>query len=198
MQHQYFLLNKPYDMVSQFKSSHAVRLLEDLHYPFPEGTHAIGRLDHHSEGLLLLTTNKKVTRLLFQGTIPHKRVYHVLVNKQVSDEQLLLLSNGVQFKIGPNKYHITSPCKVAIVNPPIVQFPGTYIQSERVTHTWLSIELTEGKFHQVRKMLTAVQLKCKRLVRVSIENLQLDNLAPGQVKEIQEIDFFASLKITNY
>ncbi|HLD52197.1 MAG TPA: pseudouridine synthase [Sediminibacterium sp.] len=198
MQHQYFLLNKPYNMVSQFKSSHAVRLLGDLHYPFPEGTHAIGRLDHHSEGLLLLTTNKKVTRLLFQGAIPHKRGYHVLVNNHVSNEQLTLLSNGVQFKIGLNVYHTTSPCEVAIVNPPIVQFPGAYIESERVAHTWLSIELTEGKYHQVRKMLTAVQLKCKRLVRVSIENLQLGNLAPGQVKEIQEMDFFDSLKITNY
>lgn len=59
MQHQYFLLNKPYGMVSQFISSHHVRLLGELDYNFPTGTHAIGRLDHHSEGLLLLTTNKK-------------------------------------------------------------------------------------------------------------------------------------------
>ena len=57
-------------MVSQFVSTHDVRLLCDLDFNFPEGTHAIGRLDNHSEGLLLLTTNKKITSLLFQGVVP--------------------------------------------------------------------------------------------------------------------------------
>ena len=185
-------------MVSQFISSHEVCLLGNLDFCFPVGTHAIGRLDHHSEGLLLLTTNKKVTRLLFQGPIPHTRVYHVLVNNLVSEKQLNTLRNGVQFKIGTNQFHTTSPCEVTIVNPPLVQFPGEYVLSERVPHTWLSIGLTEGKFHQVRKMLTAVQLKCKRLVRVSIEDLHLGNLAPGQIKEITESHFFSSLKIVDY
>jgi 23S rRNA pseudouridine2457 synthase len=64
-------------MVSQFVSTHEVRLLGDLDFHFPEGTHAVGRLDNLSEGLLILTTNKKVTRLLFQGEQPHKRTYLV-------------------------------------------------------------------------------------------------------------------------
>ena len=55
-------------MVSQFVSADDVQLLGDLNFEFPEGTHAIGRLDSHSEGLLILTTNKKVTKLLFRGT----------------------------------------------------------------------------------------------------------------------------------
>ncbi len=62
---RYFLVHKPYKMVSQFVSPDKVRLLGDLDYHFPEGTHAIGRLDNNSEGLLLLTTNKKVTKLIF-------------------------------------------------------------------------------------------------------------------------------------
>jgi 23S rRNA pseudouridine2457 synthase len=57
--HRYFIINKPYDMVSQFVSTHPVRLLGDLDFNFPEGTHPIGRLDSSSEGLLILTTNKK-------------------------------------------------------------------------------------------------------------------------------------------
>jgi len=63
--HRYFIIHKPRNMVSQFVSSHDVRLLGDLDFDFPEGTHAIGRLDKDSEGLLLLTTNKRITRLLF-------------------------------------------------------------------------------------------------------------------------------------
>ena len=71
--HRYFILNKPFNMVSQFVSTDEVPLLTAIDFNFPEGTHAIGRLDAHSEGLLILTTNKKVTRLLFQGEVPHKR-----------------------------------------------------------------------------------------------------------------------------
>ena len=56
---RYFIINKPYKMVSQFVSPDNVGLLKDIKYNFPEGIHAIGRLDNHSEGLLILTTNKK-------------------------------------------------------------------------------------------------------------------------------------------
>ena len=51
--HRYFLLNKPMNMVSQFVSTHQVNLLSNINFDFPEGTHAIGRLDQMSEGLLL-------------------------------------------------------------------------------------------------------------------------------------------------
>ncbi len=49
-EHRYFLLNKPIDMVSQFVSTHEVRLLNAIDFKFPEGTHAIGRLDQMAEG----------------------------------------------------------------------------------------------------------------------------------------------------
>ena len=85
---RYFLLNKPHNMVSQFVSSHDVKLLCDLDFKFPEHTHAIGRLDNDSEGLLLLTTDKKVTRLLFLGDSPHNRTYLIMVQNKVSPETL--------------------------------------------------------------------------------------------------------------
>src|SRR4029079_17980396 len=96
--HRYFIIHKPYNMVSQFVSSHEVGLLGDLDFIFPEGTHAIGRLDNHSEGLLILTTNKKVTRLLFQGETAHKRTYLVQVKNVVSEETLEKLRTGIRIR----------------------------------------------------------------------------------------------------
>src|SRR6187551_1362358 len=116
--HRYFVLNKPYNMVSQFVSTHDVRLLGELGFDFPEGTHAIGRLDNNSEGLLLLTTNKKITRLLFQGEEPHTRTYLVQVKNLVSKENLLLLQNGIEIRVKGGGNYITTPCEVSIVPKP--------------------------------------------------------------------------------
>ena len=63
-------------MVSQFVSPDKVGLLGDLDFDFPEGTHAIGRLDNNSEGLLILTTNKESHEALFEARCRKKRVYH--------------------------------------------------------------------------------------------------------------------------
>ena len=91
----YYILNKPIRMVSQFVSPHNVGLLADLGFDFPKGTHAVGRLDNNSEGLLILTTNKKVTSLLFSGNTKHKRVYLVQVNNQLGTQSLKQLGSGV-------------------------------------------------------------------------------------------------------
>jgi 23S rRNA pseudouridine2457 synthase len=195
--HRYFILNKPYNMVSQFVSSHDVNLLGSIDFYFPEGTHAIGRLDNLSEGLLILTTNKKVTKLLFQGEKPHERVYLVLVNKQVSPENIARLQNGVALVIENGATYMSS-CKAEIVAEPPFNFNSPYIMTEHIDYTWLRISLTEGKFHQVRKMVKAIGHKVKRLVRVSIENLQLDDLQPGEVKELDEKEFFRLLRIQHY
>ncbi len=195
--HRYFILNKPYNMVSQFVSSHAVNLLSAIDFDFPEGTHAIGRLDNQSEGLLLLTTNKKVTRLLFEGEQPHKRTYLVMVNQVVTAEALQQIREGVSFRIRGGGYYVSADCAATIVTEPGVSFPAPYLISDRIEYTWLRITLTEGKFHQVRKMVAAVRHRCRRLIRVSIEDLTLGDLQPGCVKEIAEKDFFEKLKI-NY
>ena len=66
---------------------------------------------------------------------------------------------------------------------------------EKVLASWVSITLTEGKFHQVRKMVAAVNHKCIRLIRMAIEEVQLGQMQPGEVKEIEEEIFFRDLKL---
>ena len=192
---RYFIINKPFNMVSQFVSTHNVRLLGDIDFDFPPGIHAVGRLDNDSEGLLILTTNKKVTRLLFLADTPHKRTYLIQINKILSDENLKRLQTGINIRIKTGVTYTTRPCDVCIVTNP----EELYDLDERLTawppFTWLLITITEGKFHQVRKMIAATGHKCKRLIRISIEDLELDGLKAGGVKELDEEDFFKRLRI---
>ncbi len=182
-------------MVSQFVSPDKVGLLGDLDFDFPEGTHAIGRLDNNSEGLLILTTNKKVTKLLFESKVPHKRVYLVQVANIVSEETLQRLRTGVSIRISGGVEYVTGECDVHIVDDPLQVYPQATALPDYIPVTWLLLSLTEGKYHQVRKMVAAVRHRCKRLIRVSIEDLALDGLAPGQVREITETAFFKLLHI---
>lgn len=193
--HRYFIINKPYKMVSQFISPHKVGLLGDLNFDFPEGTHAVGRLDNHSEGLLLLTTNKKVTRLLFESDTPHVRVYLVQVKHVVSEHALELIRSGVHIRVKGGGDYITTPCKAEIVENPEAYFRYPNKLKEYPPFSWLLLELTEGKYHQVRKMVAAVNHQCKRLIRISIEDLTLGDLPPGGVKEIEENELFEKLRL---
>jgi 23S rRNA pseudouridine2457 synthase len=81
------------------------------------------------------------------------------------------------------------------VDEPQNLFSSGYVLHERVPNSWIEITLTEGKFHQVRKMVKAVRHPCKRLIRVSIEDLTLEDIMPGEVKEVTEEEFFVKLKI---
>ncbi len=182
-------------MVSQFISSHNVRLLGDLDFDFPEGTHAIGRLDNHSEGLLLLTTNKKVTRLLFDPKKKHERSYLVMVNREVTAELLQQLKTGVSIKVKDGEEYIAVPTSIEIVKNVQEVYKHMDDMRQQYAHTWLLMTLTEGKFHQVRKMVKAINRRCQRLVRVSIGNLKLGDLEPGAVKEMQEKEFFELIGI---
>lgn len=192
---RYFVLHKPRGIVSQFISPDPVPLLGDIDFDFPEGTHAIGRLDRDSEGLLLLTTDKRVTRLLFEGPVPHRRDYLVMVKNRVSDERLQRLRDGVSFIAMDGLPHHTGPVSVRIVEDPLAEFGIENTRPNHMPHTWLLISLSEGKYHQVRKMVSVIHHRCRRLIRVAIEDLKLGSLAPGAVRELEQEEFFRLLKI---
>lgn len=172
-------------MVSQFVSPHDVPLLGDLDYPFPEGTHAIGRLDSTSEGLLILTTDKRVTRLLYSGDKAHLRSYLVMVRNEVSAETLKQLQEGIAIPVAHREPYMAKPVSVDVIKDPTAIYPFATDEREAYPHTWLLITLTEGKFRQVRKMVMAAKHRCLRLIRVSIGGLLLGDLAPGGVQEVE-------------
>ena len=196
--HRYFIINKPYKMVSQFVSNQKEWLLGDLDFSFPEGTHAVGRLDKTSEGLLILTTNKSVTKRLFESDVPHNRTYLVQVEKEVSQDSLQQLQTGVPIGLKDGGFFQTSPCRVDIVPRPEHLQTSLHEFGKHLPQTWLHITLTEGKFHQVRKMVAAVGHHCKRLIRLSVEDILLGDLASGAVMEIEEESFFKQLRIDDW
>ncbi len=187
--HKHFIIYKPYGYLSQFivngKKKKAQKLLGEL-FDFPEGTMAVGRLDEKSEGLLILTTNGKTSYYFTSGKV--EKEYYAQVDGEITDIALEKLKNGVEIGIEGVKY-ITKPCKAnKIVNFPKLPERARKIRDDRHGLTsWVSITLREGKFRQVRKMTAAVGFPTLRLVRVRIDNIVMDDIKAGEVRELKNI-----------
>lgn len=189
--HQHFIIHKPFGYLSQFINNQTKRknkkLLGTLH-PFPEGTMAIGRLDETSEGLLLLTTDGKVSEQVRSKVV--EKEYYAQLDGAVTETEIQALRAGVTITVHGKKY-TTVPCKANLLNPPPNFAPRIKkIRDERHgPTTWISITLTEGKFRQVRKMTSAVGFPTLRLVRVRIGDVVLGELAAGGVVEVDSFGF---------
>lgn len=181
--HQHFIINKPWGMISQFinPAKRKKKLLGDL-YNFPEGTMAIGRLDVPSEGLLLLTTDGKVSAEIRSNKF--EKEYYVQVDGIITQKEIEQLKNGVEIGFSGKKY-TTKPGKAFIIDDPKFTVRSQKIRDERHGPTsWVSIVIKEGKFRQVRKMTAAVGFPTLRLIRVRIGEIKLDDLEISGVKEV--------------
>ena len=185
--HRHFIIHKPFGMVSQFiTNTTKKKLLGELH-DFPEQTMAIGRLDEDSEGLLLLTTDGKMSELVRSKKV--EKEYYAQVDGVITPEAVALMQNGVEIGIRSEKY-TTLPCKVfALAENPNFAPRTKKIRDERHGPTcWISITVTEGKFRQVRKMTAAAGFPTLRLFRVRIGKIHLNNLKPGEVLEVESLE----------
>ena len=185
MSHRHFLIHKPYGYLSQFVGEAKKKKLGEFH-EFPEGIMAIGRLDEDSEGLLLLTTDGRMSELVRSKKV--EKEYYAQVDGLITDEAVAELQTGVEIGIRDVKYQ-TLPCQ-AFRLPAAPDFPprARKIRDDRHGPTsWVSITLTEGKNRQIRKMTAAVGFPTLRLLRVRIGSIGLHGLPAGAV---QEVDFF--------
>ena len=184
-EHRHFIINKPYGYLSQFKYDlkRKKKLLGEL-YDFPVGIMAIGRLDEDSEGLLLLTTDGKVSEQIRSKKVDKE--YYVQVDGIITNEAIEKLQTGVEIGFDGEKY-VTKPCKAFIVTEiPDFGIRAKKIRDERHGPTsWASITVNEGKFRQVRKMTAVVGFPTLRLVRIRVGKVFLNNLKSGNVVEIE-------------
>lgn len=186
MPERHFIIHKPYGYLCQFVCELKRKKLLDELYDFPKGTMAIGRLDEHSEGLLLLTTDGRVSESI-RGKKTEKE-YYAQVDGLISDEAIALLQQGVEIGIRDVKY-MTKPCKAfRLETIPDFAPRSRKIRDDRHGPTsWVSITLTEGKFRQIRKMTAAVGYPTLRLIRVRIGDIYLGDMKPGEVKEVESL-----------
>lgn len=188
--HRHFILHKPYGYLTQFVYNEPRRknrkLLGEL-FDFPDKTMAIGRLDQDSEGLLLLTTNGKVSALIRGRKV--EKEYYVQLDGNITDAAIRQLQGGVEISIEGETYR-TLPSKCfRLVHAPNLPPRAKTIRDERHGPTsWASITIVEGKFRQVRKMAAAVGFPVLRLVRVRIGEMTLSPLKPGEVNEVPSFD----------
>jgi len=186
--HQHFKIFKPYGFLSQFlpESRKKKHLLGEL-FNFPNKTMAIGRLDHDSEGLLLLTTDGMMSYKVRDKGI--EKEYYVQVDGEITATAISALQSGVEIGINGTKY-LTLPCKAFKLEcEPQLPTRGRKIRDPKHGPTsWISITLCEGKNRQIRKMTAAVGFATLRLVRIRIGGIHINNLNAGDVVTLANFD----------
>jgi len=180
---KYFIINKPYGVLSQFSDSDGRKTLKNF-FHFPKDVYPVGRLDMDSEGLLILTNDKSLTDYLLNPKNEHEREYYVQVEGIPTSEAIDKLRNGVVIegrKTLTAKVKIISELRLQERIPPIRK--RKYIPT-----SWLSITIIEGRNRQIRKMTAAVGFPTLRLIRVRIKNLTIGKLKIGEVRELSSAE----------
>ncbi len=191
----YFLIYKPYGMLSQFSREGDKPTLADLDFAFASDVYPVGRLDADSEGLLLLTNDKRLNHRLLDPKFRHLRTYYVQVEGDVTDEAIRQLETGVTISVDGKAYQ-TLPARVTKLPEPALPQRNPPIRFRAsIPTSWVAITLHEGKNRQVRKMTATVGFPTLRLVRWSIENLTAEGMRPAEVRTLSATGLFAGLRL---
>ena len=164
----YIMLNKPKGYLSatkDLKDKTVIDLIDIKREIFP-----VGRLDKDTEGLMLLTNNGKYAHYL---TSPNHHVikkYYVEVEKEIQDEEIKLFCNGLEIRDGKDELYITKEAKL-----------------ELITNKTCYVYISEGKFHQIKRMFEKINNKVLYLKRVKFGEIELDpKLQLGEYRELTE------------
>ncbi len=190
----YFIIYKPYLVLSQFTTaSDDHKTLKDV-FHVPKDVYAVGRLDNDSEGLLILTNDKELNHRLLHPSFEHEREYWVQVDGSITTEAITTLEKGVIITVDGKDHH-TKPCKVQLIDsaPKVVERDPPIRFRKNVPTSWVSITLTEGKNRQVKKMTAKVGFPTLRLIRHRIEGVSLGEMKPGDIVELSRNTVYKKL-----
>jgi 23S rRNA pseudouridine2457 synthase len=176
------LFYKPYGVISQFTRNGLWKTLADFG-PFPDTVYPAGRLDADSEGLLVLTDDNRIKRLMTEPRFMHPRTYAVQVERVPDDAALRKLAGGIVIE---GKKTRAAGVVMLGREPDFPPRPVPIRFRKNVPTAWLQMTLTEGRNRQVRKMTAAVGHPALRLVRTRIGDLSLDGLSPGSWRNLRD------------
>lgn len=167
------LFNKPFGCLCQFSGEPGDHTL--ARWITVPGVYPAGRLDKDSEGLLLLTDCGETQHRISHPRFDKAKTYLVQVEGAVDEPALAALRRGVTLKDG-----VTKPARARRVDPPALWPRDPPIRHRALIPTsWIELTLFEGRNRQVRRMTAAVRFPTLRLVRLSVDQWRLDDLAPG-------------------
>jgi 23S rRNA pseudouridine2457 synthase len=173
-------LNKPHGVLCQFTDASSPPRRTLAGFGLPAGVYPAGRLDHDSEGLVLLTDDGALAHRITDPRHKLAKTYWVQVEGAPDAAQLDALRRGVALKDGR-----TRPARVRLMDAP----PGLWARDppvrarKTVPDAWIELAITEGRNRQVRRMTAAVGLPTLRLVRTAIGPWSLQDLLPGLWRE---------------
>jgi CMP/dCMP kinase len=177
---RYVVLHKPAGYLSGPDPRAGYPSWQDL-VKLPERLFAVGRLDHDSEGLLLLTNDGELANVLAHPRYGHAKTYVVQVEGLPNPRKVRRWQHGVMLDDGP-----TLPARVIQLRQPPAPYAtraGQLATSPRGT-SWLQITLREGRKRQVRRMVSLLGHPALRVIRTDLGPLHLGDLAPGHWRDL--------------
>jgi 23S rRNA pseudouridine2605 synthase len=165
---RYFLLNKPDRVITSVSDPAGRRTVMQYFPSVRERIFPVGRLDYHSEGLLLMTNDGTLDNLLTHPRHEVEKVYEVTVRGRFSRNQADRMEKGVRLKDG-----VTAPCEIEILS-----------YDKEKNKTVLRMTLHEGKNREIRRMMEAFHYPVFRLVRVKYAFLTLEGVPRGQSRRL--------------
>jgi 23S rRNA pseudouridine2457 synthase len=193
MPFRYFVFFKPFQVLTQFTPVEGKRTLKDF-LNLPTDVYPVGRLDYDSEGLLLLTNDKKLNSRLLDPKNQHEREYWAQVEGTITSAAIRTMEQGVVINVNGSPFK-TRTAIVKLLEPaPVVPLRNPAIRVRKnIPTSWISITVVEGKNRQVRKMTAAAGFPTLRLIRVRIGSLRIDDMIPGQLEEVEPARFYESV-----
>lgn len=188
---RYFLLWKPYDMLSQFTREDGHRSLADLAFQFPKDVYPVGRLDRLSEGLLLLTNDASLNSLLLAPKNKVQKTYLVLLDGNATldalQKEMNIRVKGISHSVRFEEISLISKPEVESIPLPIRERNPSKL-------TWCKVTISEGKNRQIRKMTGTLGFPALRVIRIAIGGLQ-PCLRSGEVQELSRAALVSAIGI---
>ena len=176
---EYYLIYKPYQVLSQFTSSDGKLCLKDI-LNVPKDVYPVGRLDYDSEGLLLLTNDTSINHQLLHPKFAHARTYWVQVDGLITNDAIETLSKGVTISVDGKTYATKKSVLKILADDLVIPERNPPIRVRKsIPTSWVSIQLTEGKNRQVRKMFASVGFPVVRLIRSQIGQFSIAQMQPA-------------------